>query len=67
MAALTVEENWSSGEHWWASWDRGAIEKVNGLVRQYIPKNRDFALVTEEKLIMIKDKLNHRPRKCLGF
>jgi IS30 family transposase len=46
---------------------RDANEDMHGLVRQYIPKNRDFALVTDEKLIKIKDKLNHRPRKCLGF
>ena len=53
--------------HPYAAWERGANENMNGLVRQYIPKNRDFALVTDEKLIMIIDKFNHRPRKCLGF
>jgi IS30 family transposase len=53
--------------HPYAAWERGTNENMNGLVRQYIPKNRDFALVTDEELITIIDKLNHRPRKCLDF
>jgi len=53
--------------HPYAAWELGANENMNGLVRQYIPKNRDFALVIDEKLIMIIDKLNHRPRKFLEF
>jgi IS30 family transposase len=34
--------------HPYAAWERGANENVNGLVQQYIPKNRDFALVTDD-------------------
>lgn len=34
--------------HPYAAWERGANENVNGLVRQYIPKNYDFALVTDD-------------------
>jgi IS30 family transposase len=30
-----------------AAWERGTNENVNDLVRQYIPKNRDFALVID--------------------
>jgi len=53
--------------HAYAAWERGANENMNGLVRQYIPKNRDFASVTDEELTKIINKLNHRPRKCLDF
>jgi len=53
--------------HPYAAWERGANENMNGLVRQYIPKNRDFASVTDDELLQIINKLNHRPRKCLDF
>ena len=53
--------------HSYSAWERGSNENMNGLVRQYIPKNRDLASVTEEELTKIINKLNHRPRKCLDF
>ena len=53
--------------HPYAAWERGANENMNGLVRQYIPKKRDFASVTDDELLQIINKLNHRPRKCLDF
>lgn len=53
--------------HPYAAWERGANENMNGLVRQYIPKNRDLSSVTDEELLQIMNKLNHRPRKCLDF
>jgi len=53
--------------HPYAAWERGANENMNGLVRQYIPKNCDFASVTDAELILIMKRLNHRPRKCLDF
>lgn len=51
----------------YCSWQRGLNENTNGLVRQYIPKERKLETVTKEELQMIEDKLNNRPRKCLGF
>ena len=53
--------------HPYAAWERGANENMNGLVRQYIPKNRPLTSVTEDELEQIMIKLNHRPRKCLDF
>jgi IS30 family transposase len=50
-----------------ASWQRGSNENYNGLLRQYIPKKRRLSNVTDEELEMIEDRLNHRPRKRLGF
>ena len=50
-----------------AAWERGANENMNGLVRQYIPKKRNFASVTNFELIHIMKRLNHRPRKCIDF
>ena len=53
--------------HPYAAWERGANENMNGLVRQYIPKNRALTSVTEEEMEQIMNKLNYRPRKCLDF
>ena len=51
----------------YCSWQRGCNENFNGLLRQYIPKKRRLETVTEEELTMIQNRLNHRPRKRLGF
>jgi transposase, IS30 family len=53
--------------HPYSAWERGANENMNGLVRQYVPKNRALSLVTDEELLQIVNRLNHRPRKCLEF
>jgi hypothetical protein len=52
--------------HPYASWERGAIENTNGLIRHYFPKGMDFNLITKEAISFATRRLNHRPRKCLG-
>ena len=49
------------------SWERGANENTNGLIRQYFPKKTDFAAVTDEQVQWVEDKLNNRPRKRFNF
>jgi IS30 family transposase len=51
----------------YSAWQRGTNENTNGLLRQYFPKGTDFKHVTEEDLAFAVKKLNHRPRKCLGY
>ena len=51
----------------YCSWERGSNENTNGLIRQYFPKGYDFSQEPEDKFRMVEDKLNHRPRKRLGF
>jgi IS30 family transposase len=53
--------------HPYSSWERGTNENTNGLIRQYLPKERDLTTVTAEEEVMIMDRLNLRPRKCLDF
>jgi IS30 family transposase len=50
-----------------ASWERGSNENFNGLLRQYVPKKRAMASITDEEIRMIENRLNNRPRKRLGF
>lgn len=49
------------------SWERGANENTNGLLRRYFPKKTFFSIIKEEKLQNIVDEINHRPRKRLGY
>lgn len=53
--------------HPYASWERGTNENTNGLLRQYLPRKRNFKEVSSQEEISIMDKLNSRPRKCLDF
>jgi transposase, IS30 family len=53
--------------HPYASWERGANENMNGLIRQFFPKKRRFNSITKKDIAYAMDCLNHRPRKCLGF
>ena len=53
--------------HPFAAWERGTNENMNGLVRQYIPKNCEFGSISDSELLFITNRLNHRPRKCLDY
>jgi len=53
--------------HPYASYERGANENVNGLVRWYFPKGTDFAKVSEAEIRQVEYALNTRPRKRLGW
>jgi IS30 family transposase len=49
------------------SWERGANENLNGLIRQYIPKQTDFSTITDEYIKFVENELNNRPRKRHDF
>ena len=53
--------------HPYSSWERGVNENTNGLIRQYFPKSRELRDVSKEELEQAMERLNHRPRKTLGF
>ena len=53
--------------HPYCSWERGANENGNGLVRQYFPKGSDFRKISDTDLRRVERKLNNRPRKCLDM
>ena len=44
--------------HPYRAWERGLNEHVNGLVRQYFPKNYDFNKIDKEKIVLVQHRLN---------
>jgi IS30 family transposase len=46
---------------------KGRERNTIGLIRQFLPKDRDLTRMSEEELARVIDTLNHRPRKALGF
>jgi IS30 family transposase len=53
--------------HPYHSWERGSNENLNGLIRQYIPKDTDFKTLTNKYIKNVENKLNNRPRKRYHF
>lgn len=51
----------------YASWQKGFVENLIGLIRQYLPKGKSLATLHPRQLRRIQDRLNHRPRKSLNF
>lgn len=49
------------------SWERGANENMNGLIRQYIPKKTDLKKFDKQYVKYVQHKLNSRPRKRLEY
>jgi len=46
---------------------RGSNENFNGLLREFFPKGKSLAHVTQIEVDRVSDILNRRPRKRLGF
>lgn len=53
--------------HAYHSWERGANENVNGLIRRFLPKGTDFRTLSEADIARVEHLLNSRPRKRLGW
>lgn len=53
--------------HAYHSWERGANENLNGLIRRYFPKKTNFDTVSEADIRKVEFLLNSRPRKRLGW
>lgn len=50
-----------------SSWQKGGVENANKLIRQYLPRSTDLNALSDKDIHDIQEKLNNRPRKCLGY
>jgi IS30 family transposase len=46
----------------YSSWQKGAIENMNGLIRQYIPKGTIMVNYSYQYITKVIHKINMRPR-----
>lgn len=51
----------------YCSWEKGQIEYMNKLLRQYYPKNQPINEYNTKNIKQVQMKLNNRPRKNLGY
>lgn len=49
------------------SWEKGSVENDIGIVRRFLPKKTDFAIVSSKDLRALERWMNNRPRKCLNY
>jgi IS30 family transposase len=53
--------------HPYASYERGSNEHGNKRIRRFFPKKTDFINVSTKDIQKVQNKLNHTPRKILGY
>lgn len=53
--------------HAYHSWERGTNENTNGLIRRYFPRGTYFSNIDSKQFKKAVAKINHRPRKRLGY
>lgn len=51
----------------YCSWQKGLVEEINGLIRQYLPRHINMNKITQDYIYEIQEKLNNRPRKSLDY
>lgn len=51
----------------YCSGQKGAIENMNKILREYFPKGTVFRQVSQAELNKVQYQINDRPRKKLGF
>jgi IS30 family transposase len=49
------------------SWQKGAIENANRILRIYLPKKCSIQNRTQQDIENIVDQLNNRPMRCLDY
>lgn len=82
VKSLTLDRGGEGGNHWklrhdydidtyhcdpYSSWQKGGVENLNGLIRQYLPRGTDLSNISHDQIYAIQEKLNNRPRKSLKF
>jgi len=53
--------------HSYSSWERGANENHNRMIRRFIPKGYDIGGFGDKEIRKIEDWMNNYPRRILGY
>ena len=53
--------------HPYRAWEKGGVENLNKLIRQYLPKSCNIGRYSGKTIRKIQENLNNRPRKCLNY
>ena len=51
----------------YCSWQKGGVENLNGLIREYFPKKSNLDTIEEKEIYAVQERLNNRARKCLNY
>lgn len=51
----------------YSSWQKGGVEHANKLLRAYMPKGSNLADYDSQYVQWAVDRLNNKPRRCLGY
>ena len=53
--------------HPYCSYEKGGVENLNGIIRRYLPKNKNLKEITRQKLKAINEQIDNTPRKILNY
>lgn len=53
--------------HPYSSWEKGAVEYSNRLIRRHFPKKTRLYDISPQKLALVVHAINNTPRKCLNY
>jgi IS30 family transposase len=51
----------------YASWQKGGVENLNGIIRRYLPRDAVLAGFTDRDIRLIQERINDTPRKSLNY
>jgi len=51
----------------YSSWQKGGVENLNKLIRQYLPRRTDLDKLDDNDIFNVQERINNRPRKSLNF
>jgi len=51
----------------YSSWQKGSVENINGIIRRYLPKQKDLSVLSDREIYEIQERINDTPRRCLQY
>lgn len=51
----------------YSSWQKGSVENMNGIIRRFLPKQKDLSVLSDRKIYELQETINDTPRRSLGY